>query len=299
LKGHHVAVGLLNRLKGADEEERAPEVRLLHFAMAKAVREPSPEANQVCFTLLAEAELWTMAVGQPPSPERLMAQFQLSGQVALEFRAGRTPDGESFLPTATTRRRLAHGGVQPGDSMVRMPFKVLASLARDCGVDALVVNPGTVPFAHIARPAMLTFADGLVPDPVAPDRVANTRLDALGPLEPLDLDALPPGLLEAATAAVSAEPEIVAASLVVRSVGRARLFVVLAVVVDGVDRRALRDRLPRRLANAVGGEENYSGVEYVAETDSRLTDPQRAVVLLSGSMPRDWGEWHAGRPVEP
>jgi SseB protein N-terminal domain len=272
---------LLDRLMGGDEEERAPDVRSLHAAMTKAADHPSPEANAALFARLAEAYLWTVTVGQPPSLERLTAQARLSGHADMEFRAGRTDDGETYFPTATTRRRLARSGLgQPGDAMVRLPFQFLADAARQ-GLDTLVINPGTVPFGHIAAPALATFADGGIPHPAAPDRLAKVRPDRQGPLEPLDADTLPAGLLDAAIVATSAEPGIVAASLVVRSLGGGRVFVILAVVIGDIDRNALNDRLGDRVVGLIG-HANYFAVEYVAEKDPRLNDPKRAAILIAG-----------------
>lgn len=270
---------LLDRLKGGDGDERLPEVRLLHATMTRAADHPSPEANSALYSALAQAHLWTLTAGQPASHERLMAQASLSGHARLEFRAGRTKEGESYLPTATTRQRLIRSGLgQPGDAMVSLPFRFLADAARQ-GLDALVINPGTVPFGHIAGPVLATFADGGIPDPEAPERMLNVRPDQPGPIESLDADALPAGLLDVAVGATRAEPQIACASLVVRVLGEGRVFVILVVAAESVDRQALRDRLAGQIVGLIGGE-NYFAVEYVARDDPRLDDPGRAAILI-------------------
>jgi hypothetical protein len=282
---HEAAMGLLGRLRGDDEDEREPKVRSLHAAMKKAAEAPSPEANAVVFGLLAQAELWALVVGPWPDRENLMKQARLSGplgDIHLNFRGGHTRDGEDFFPTATTRKRLLRSGLgQPGDSMVHLPFRFLAAGARYGGADTLVVNPGTVPIAVLARAAVFTFADGLIPDVSVPDGKATAKRDHLAPLEPIEADTLPAGLLDVATTSVRAEPAIAAASLVVRSVGEARLFMILAVVVGELDRMKLTDRLMARIIGTIGGD-NYAAVEFVAPTDPRLTDPGRGAVLIAG-----------------
>lgn len=276
------AMRLLDRVMGGDEEERSPAVRSLHAAMRRAADHPSAEAYAAFFALLAESHLWTVTAGQQPSLERLAAQARLSGHAAMDFRAGRTADGKAYLPATTTRQRLAGLGIgQPGDEMIRASFRFLASAALYGGSDTLIVNPGTVPFASIVGPLLATFADGGIPDSAAPTRLARIKPDALGPLESFELDVLPTGLLEALTSATKAESQITAASLVVRSHGSGRIFVVLALASGHLDRQALNDRLAKQVVDLIGGA-NYFTVEYVAEDDPRLSDHGRAVVLISG-----------------
>ncbi len=271
---------LIDRLTPGDKDERDPDVRAIHAAMANAGDHPSVDSNAALFARLAEAHLWTLTVGTPPNLERLAAQARLSGHATMEFRAGRTSEGEAFIPAATTRQRLIRSGLgQPGDSMVRLPLRFLANAARHGGADALIVNPGTIPFGYIAGPALATFADGGIPDPASPDRRANVRPDHMGPIEAIEADSFPVGVLDAATAAVQAETELVAASLVVRSQGSGRMFVILAVASGDADRNALNDRMAGRLVDLIGGA-NYFAVEYVDQQDPRLTDSERAEVLI-------------------
>jgi hypothetical protein len=198
----------------------------------------------------------------------------------MAFRAGRTAQGETFLPAATTQQRLIRAGLgQPGDTMLQAPLRFLANAARDAGVDALVINPGTVPFGHLAGPELSIFADGGVPDGAAPDHLAAARPEALGAVEFIDENTFPAGLVGAATVAVRMERQVRGAALVCRSVAGGRVFEILAVG-DGVaDGRALNDRLAARLTRFIGPED-YFGVEFVAVGDPRLSDPDRAVPLI-------------------
>jgi SseB protein N-terminal domain len=272
-------MSLLDRLMGGDKDERSPHVRSLHAAMTRAAEHPSPDATAELYPMLAQSRLWTITVGQPASLDRLMAQARLSGRADIDFRAGRTQDGETFLPAGTTRQRLVRSGLgQPGDAMVQAPFWFLAFAARR-GLDALVINPGTVPFGHIVGPELATFADGGIPDPAAPDRKLKVRPDQLGPIATLDIDTLPAGLLDGLINATRAEPQVSGASLVVRALGDGRVFVVLGVVAEDADRRALTDRLADEVAGLIGGT-NYFAVEYVARDDPRLLDVERAAVLI-------------------
>lgn len=271
---------LLARLVGGEDEERSPDVHALHAAMRMAADRPWSDAHAAWFALLAQAHLWAITVGQPASPERLMARARLSDHAEMSFRAGRMRDGETYLPAATTRQRLVRSGYgKPGDAMVRLPFRLLAYGAHYGGLDALVVNPGTVPFGHIGGPALTAFADGGMPDPVAPEQRLTLGLDQQGPIESFDIESLPTGLLEAAMTVTRSEPQIVCASLVVRAVGGGRLFVILTGATDDADRQALMDRLAAQLVGLIDPG-NYFAVEYVARGDPRLTALGRAAVLI-------------------
>ena len=270
----------LDRLLGGDKEERSSDVRALHAALRSAADRPLTEANGAWYLLMAQAQLWTFTVGEPASAERLVAQARLSGSAEMSFRASRTRDGETYLPAATTRRRLVRSGLgKPGNSMVRLPFRVLAYAAESGGLDALVINPGTVPFGHVAGPGLTAFADGGIPDPAAPEQRLTVDPDQRGPIESLDMAMLPEGLLDAAKVATRAEPQIAAASLVVCALGRGRLYLVLAVVPDRADQQSLTDRLAARTVDSIDSG-NYLAVEYVAPDDPRLADPGRAAVLI-------------------
>ncbi len=246
--------------------------------MTRAAEHPSPEANATLFAQLADAHLWTLTVGPPPDSERLTAQARLSGFAKMSFRAGRSIEGERFFPAATTSARLRQSGLdQPGDSMTRLPFRLVAHAARESGL-AIAINPGGGPFGHLAPPAVATFADGGIPSAMAPDREATVSLAAREPIAPLATDALPVGLLEAATNAGRAEPDIAAASLVVRPFGEGREFGFLAVLRRPVDEEALTRRLAGQLVGLIGPE-NYLTVEYVREDDPRLSDLEHATLL--------------------
>jgi hypothetical protein len=271
-------MGLLDRLTGGDEEERSPEVRALHDAMARASN-PSPATNTAFFGLLAKAHLWAITAGPAPSIAQLDAQARLTGSVSSQFRAGRTQAGEAYLPTATTRKRLlvaAHP--QPGDDLIHAPFRYLAVVARYGGVP-IYVNAGTVPFAYVAGPALHSFAAGGIPDPSDP--AGKAVMPASRPLiiEPTDEDSVPPAVLDAAIKATQRESSIRVASLVVQSRGESKVSFIVAAVADSSQRDALTERIARQLVDAIG-RENYCAVEFVTPDDPRLTDPGRAVVLV-------------------
>jgi hypothetical protein len=274
--------GLRDRLTG-DPEERSADVRLLHEAMRRAAEAPSPGANARVFALLAEAKLWTIAAGGWPQTDQLIKGAKLSGgNTTLAFRGGSAHESDRFTPTATTSRRLLAARIdQPGDELVRLPFRFLARVAREAEMDALVINPGTTPFVRLSRGAIATFADGLLPRPDAPDRVAVAKKDDVGPIQPMRVEELPADLLNVATRAVRDESAVEAASLVLRSINDARVYMLLVAPRDKVDRKALSERLVAHLIGAVGPE-SYTVVEFVDCEDPRLRDLSHAAVVHRG-----------------
>ena len=272
-------VGVLNRIRGREPDERDHAVRALHAAMTNGADDrASPATNAAWFRLLAESQLWAAFVGTYDQ-ERLLAQARLSGNASLQFRAGRTSEGETYLPAATTTARLARAGfVQPGDSLVRLPFRFLAQAARDGEIDALVVNPGSAPMAHIAGLALASFADGALPDPSAPDSRATIRTTTLGPCHPITRESVPAGLVDAAGAALARELGITRGALVERALGQRRSFTVL--VVASRPDPALGDRVASQLVPFIAAAD-YIGVERVQPDDPRLADRERAVTLLA------------------
>ncbi len=266
-------MSLFNRFRGGDAEESEPGVQSLHRIMERAASDSSIEASDALIHSLLGAELWTVEVGGTTRP---------STSGGVEVRIGRTRDLEVFFPVGTTKARLiAWGGLEPGDTLVRAPFRVLAERARASGAYSLVINPGTVPMGRIAGPALATVADGGIPDSADPGAKATVKSDQIGPIERIDIHSLPSGLNDAAVAAVRAEATVEAASLVLRSLGIGRAYVLLVVVNGEIDRSSLGDRLARRVSPFIG-EPNYFLVEHVLADDPRLTHPDRAIVLISG-----------------
>jgi hypothetical protein len=266
--------------EGDDQHERMPEVQALHEAL-QATATGSPDASRALFELLSDSELWILAVPPWPAGDRLRQVIASDGPtLELTFRSGLTKAGEKFMPTATTTRRLLRSGwAQPGDTTVRAPFRLLARMARDAGMNSLVINPGLEPMFLVSRPTVLSFADGLVPNPKSPDREASANRGQIGPIETIEDGLIPTRLVDAATQAVRSEPTVLAASLIVSSINKARLFVILASAPDEIDQRGLTARLMGHITATTPPEE-YLTVEYVSQTDPRLTDLARAAVLL-------------------
>jgi hypothetical protein len=261
----------LFRSRGGDAEEREPGVRSLHRIMERAANEPSLAASNDLIRSLMEAELWTIEIADVAHP---------SATGGVEVRIGRTRDGEVFFPVGTTKARLiAWGGLEPGDMLVRAPFRVLAGRARASGAYSLVINPGSVPMGRIAGPALATVADGGIPDAADPGAKATVKTDQLGPIDRIDIHSLPPGMADAAVAALRAETTVEAASLVQRSLGMGRAYVLLVVVNSETVRSALADELARHVSPFIG-ERDYVLVEHVLATDPRLTHQDRAIVLI-------------------
>jgi SseB protein N-terminal domain len=272
-------VSVLDRIRGREADGRDPAVRALHTAMTNGADDRASTAtNAACFRLLAESQLWAAFVGTYDK-ERLLAQARLSGNASLQFRAGRTSGGETYLPAATTAERLARAGfVQPGDSLVRLPFRFLAQATRDGGIDALVINPGSAPMAHIAGLALASFADGALPDPSAPDSRATIGTAMLGPCHPITRESVPAGLVDAAGAALARELGIARGALVERSLGQRRSFTVL-IAASRAD-PVLGDRVASQLVPFLAAAD-YIGVERVEPDDPRLADRERAITLLA------------------
>ena len=293
LLAHHGGVSVLDRIRGRVADERDPAVRALHAVMTNGADDhASPATSAALFRLLAESHLWAVVAGSY-NAERLRAQARLSGDARLQFRAGRTSEGETFLPTATTAARLAQAGfAQPGDSLVRFPFRLLAQAARDGGLNALVINPGSVPMAHIAGPGLASFADGALPDPSAPDSRAMIGKATLGPCRPITRESVPAGLVDAAAAALVKELRIARGALVERSIGDGRVFTLL--VVASRPDPALNERVASQLVPFVGAAD-YVGVECVEPDDPRLADPERAITLLAPAKPGSGAPHHPRR----
>lgn len=265
------SMGIRDRLTArSDTEERSAEVVALHDAM-RAAESGAADAMAALFARLAEAHLW-VAAADPPPAERLAAQSRLSGSARLDLRVGRR-DRERYIPAATTHRRLERSGfLQPGDGAVRMSFRWLASEARDGGFDALAINPGSVPFGHIGAGALASFADGVLPSPRDPERIASAPVAVLGPIVPLDPASLVPGFVDAARAAVAEVPGVAAAALAARMLGEARVLVLL-VGAGSPDRvKSAEPALVERLQRLVGADDHLA-VTAVAPDDPTLGTP--------------------------
>lgn len=122
--------------------------------MNGAADDPSPEKLGALVDGLMQSSLW-VAIEGTYATNQLAIGRSLAGSSPARFRVGRSDEGETFLPTATTRDRLVSSGYPlAGDTLAEFSFEVLAQVAFLAELDCLVINPGSVPFGRIARPLL-------------------------------------------------------------------------------------------------------------------------------------------------
>lgn len=250
----------------------------LHAAMAAAAG-GDPAAMGAALAALSGARIWVaVASGLEGGAGRAAARAEISGgHTLLGVRVGQLADGTPFLAAATTAARLeASRLTEPGDTLTAMPLASLARVALGNGLATVVVNPGTVPLAHLAAGALRSIADGAQPDGGDPDRRATARADRLRERDA----AVPDDLATAIAEILSAEPVEVAA-IEPREIGGSPVWVCL---VPGSVPPEVEASLVAAAAPLIGPEA-YFAVESVRTDDRRLTSPSRGRVVVDRRPP--------------
>lgn len=258
-------MNLRRHLTRDDPGEHAESVAALHAAMTRVSEDGGlPESLRVFYEQLSRSRLWL------PDPRGGMSLYRKQAA-----------DGTVLVTAATTRARIRKvvGRFGPGP-LVEVSVRALAFLLDEEGIDSLVINPGSLPTASLARPLIRSLADGVVPDPFRPETLA--RAAGVGVLEIVQEAELSPELLVAARAAVGDEVGIEAASIGQRPMGPGfGVYVVFAVLAPGADREAIASRVTTRIRPHVGHGKAVT-LQATAADDVRLHGGSWTEELIPG-----------------